>query len=69
MTPTPVPKQLLRRTLVAKRYGVTPRTIINWQNSPELGFPRAIVIRKFNYFRVEELDLFDTAQRAGEAAE
>jgi hypothetical protein len=57
-------RTLMRRSKVAARYGVTTRTVINWENSPTLGFPKAVIIRTYHYFREDELDAFDAARRA-----
>jgi hypothetical protein len=57
-------RKLIRRSKVAARYGVTTRTIINWENSPSLNFPNAVIIRTYHYFDLEQLDRFDAERRA-----
>jgi hypothetical protein len=44
---------------VAERYGVVVRTIDNWLDDEELGFPKPIVINNRKYYVEDELDEFD----------
>lgn len=69
MPSMPSSKQLLRRARAARRNNVSVRTIQNWEDAKEFGFPKPIIIRRCKYFDTAELDAFDAAQRAGEAAE
>jgi MerR-like DNA binding protein len=50
---------------VAARYGVTVRTIGNWDRDEDLCFPRALVINKRKYRREDELDEFDRRASRG----
>jgi hypothetical protein len=55
-------KKLLPEAKVAERYGVTTVTLWRWDNDPDLGFPKPIVIRQRKYRDVEQLDAFDARQ-------
>jgi hypothetical protein len=44
---------------VAKRYGVCKRTLIRWDEHPEVGFPRPVWINDRKYRDAELLDAFD----------
>jgi hypothetical protein len=54
---------LLPRRLVAERYRVNVRTIVRWENDPDLRFPKPIEINKRRYFHEAELTLFDRTRR------
>jgi len=40
---------------VAKRGGITTKTVANYVNTPELGFPQPKIIRHRRFFRLSEL--------------
>jgi hypothetical protein len=44
---------------VARRYGVSVRTVERWSANPGLGFPAAIYIRHRRYRSVDALDAWD----------
>ena len=53
---------------VARRYGVHPSTLYNWDHDPALKFPKPIRINR-RKFRIEaELDAFDKARAAERAS-
>jgi hypothetical protein len=54
---------LLPRRLVSQRYGVNVRTIVRWENDPDLRFPQPIEINKRKYYHEAELTLFDRTRR------
>jgi predicted DNA-binding transcriptional regulator AlpA len=51
--------KLLPRREVAKRYGVTVRTVQRWEADPELEFPKPAHINGRSYFPERELEDFD----------
>jgi len=59
---------LLPRRLVAERYGVNVRTIVRWENDPDLRFPQPIEINKRQYYHEAELTLFDRTRRPASSA-
>jgi hypothetical protein len=59
---------LLPRHLVAERYRVNVRTIVRWENDPNLHFPQPIEINKRQYFHEAELTLFDRTRRPASSA-
>jgi hypothetical protein len=52
---------LLPRRLVAERYNVTTRTVVRWENDPDLRFPQPIEINKRRYYHEAELTAWDRA--------
>ena len=58
------PTKFLPDSKVRKRYGVCSMSIRRWERDLELGFPRAIVIRRRKFRAEAELDEFDARQRA-----
>jgi hypothetical protein len=54
---------LLPRRLVAARYGVNVRTIVRWENDPDLRFPQPITINQRQYFHEAELVVFERTRR------
>jgi hypothetical protein len=62
---------LLPDPKVAKRYGVSTRTLPRWDKTPGVGFPPPIIIRDRKYRDVAKLEQWDldNAQRAAAAAE
>jgi hypothetical protein len=55
---------LIPNPAVARRYGVTLRTIHRWDNDPALGFPKPININGRLYRDSDELDAFDRQRAA-----
>jgi predicted DNA-binding transcriptional regulator AlpA len=55
---------LLPTSAVAKRYGVSQRTIARWRTRPGLNFPQPVEIACRNYWSVMRLRTFDRARRA-----
>jgi hypothetical protein len=54
--------QLLPTPAVAKRYGVSTRSISRWGDDPDLGFPKPEVIKLRKYWRVSILRAWDRAR-------
>jgi DNA-binding transcriptional MerR regulator len=52
---------------VAERYGVVARTLRRWEENPELGFPKALLINRRKYRDEDELIAWERA-RATQAA-
>jgi DNA-binding transcriptional MerR regulator len=59
---------LLPRRLVAERYGVNPRTIVRWENDPNLRFPQPLTINNRQYYHEAELTMFDRTRRPTSSA-
>jgi DNA-binding transcriptional MerR regulator len=59
---------LLPRRLVAERYNVNVRTIVRWENDPDLRFPQPIEINGRRYFHEAELTSFDRTRRPASSA-
>jgi hypothetical protein len=59
---------LLPRRLVAERYNVNVRTIVRWENDPNLGFPQPIEINKRQYYHEAELSVFERTRRPASSA-
>jgi hypothetical protein len=55
--------QRLPTRAVATRYGVSTRSIERWTASPDLGFPRPLIINGRKYWAEVELDDFDKSDR------
>jgi hypothetical protein len=49
------PNARVPKRKAAERNGVSVRTISRWENDPELGFPRPIIINKRCYYDEAEL--------------
>src|SRR5262245_35685812 len=47
---------------VARRLNVTTRTLVRWDETPELNFPPVIVVRKRRYRKIADLDAWEKAQ-------
>jgi hypothetical protein len=54
----------LPRSAVAQRYNVTPRTIVRWENDPDMNFPKSREIRNRHYTDQRELDDYDAVEVA-----
>jgi len=65
---------LLSEKRVAERYSVCTRTLIRWDETPELGFPPPILINRRRYLELIKLEKWEklkaqrAAQRETEAA-
>jgi hypothetical protein len=57
--PPPSKDRLLPTLAVAKRYGVTSRTIIRWRDDPALSFPQPEKINLRLYWRELRLSAWD----------
>jgi hypothetical protein len=69
MTAEQPSRKLVPDPEVCRRYDIHPSTLNNWDNTPDLNFPRPVRIRKRKY-RVEvELDRFDRERAAERDAE
>lgn len=55
--------ELIGRPQLAKRWNMSSRGLIRWENDPQLNFPKAIIIRNKNYFVVDEVEAW-ARQRA-----
>lgn len=53
---------------VEQRYQRTRMTIYRWENDPEMGFPKPIVINGRKYHEETQLDAWDQARICGAAA-
>jgi len=51
--------------MVAKRYGVTLRTVNRWEENPALEFPPALYINNRKYRDAEALDEWDASRVTG----
>ncbi len=52
----------LSLSVVAKRYGVHPRTIERWTEDDTLQFPKPLYIRRRRYFRAGDLAAWEEIQ-------
>jgi hypothetical protein len=55
-------QQKLGTTTVARRYGVSKRTVERWLEDPDLGFPVPMDINGRRYFDLHELEQFERAR-------
>lgn len=55
----------LPRPQVAKRYGVTERTVARWQADLTLNFPKPMEVRSRLFFAVEGLEAWERARALG----
>jgi predicted DNA-binding transcriptional regulator AlpA len=53
--------KLIPDPAVARRYGITLRTLYRWEKNPTLGFPPAARINGRKYRRVDDLAAWDRA--------
>jgi regulator of protease activity HflC (stomatin/prohibitin superfamily) len=58
---------LLPERIVAERYGKHIRTLKRWDQTPGLGFPPPIVIRKRRYRDADAIAAWEKAQAAKSA--
>lgn len=54
--------------LVWERYGVTSMTLWRWLRDEEMRFPRPVYLGRFRYWRVADLEAWETAQAERSAA-
>jgi hypothetical protein len=47
---------------IAERFDVSDKTIARWERNPELGFPRATLINKRRFFRLDEVEAWERSQ-------
>lgn len=66
--PLPAPDVRLPTKAVAKRYDVTIRTVERWSDNPALGFPKPIVVNARKYFRLSELEAWESKHEAAVAS-
>jgi predicted DNA-binding transcriptional regulator AlpA len=57
-------RRLIPDPEVCRRYRIHPSTLRNWDNDPDLKFPKPVRIRKRKHRYDDELDAFDAAQAA-----
>lgn len=55
---------LLPATPVRARYGVSSMTIFRWLADPTLGFPQPLRIRRRRYWRLADLQAFESRHEA-----
>ena len=58
----------LPTTKVARRYGVTPRSIERWEADEQLGFPKALRINTRKYWSLGDLEIWERQRAAAEPA-
>ena len=58
------PRRLIPDPEVCRRYSVHSSTLRNWDNDPDLNFPKPIRINKRKFRDEAELDKFDRARAA-----
>src|SRR5262245_45071076 len=56
------PTGYLAEAEVVRRLNVTTRTLVRWDETPELNFPPVIVVRKRRYRKIADLDAWEKAQ-------
>jgi len=47
---------------IAERFDVSDKTIARWERNAELGFPRATLINKRKFFRLDEVEAWERSQ-------
>lgn len=55
-------RRLVPDAEVARRYGVHPSTLVNWDKNEALGFPPPVQINNRKYRYSDKLDAFDEAR-------
>ncbi|MGO9049932.1 MAG: hypothetical protein ACLP19_17080 [Xanthobacteraceae bacterium] len=45
-----------------------PRSIERWQDNPELDFPKPLIVNRRKYWALEDLERWERARAAGQAA-
>lgn len=61
MTKRDTDPKYLPEVKAAARYGVCTRTLLRWDDNPELGFPPCFMILGRRYREVDALDAWDRA--------
>lgn len=62
------PQAFLTGPQVQARYQKSHVTIWRWVRDPALGFPAPLQINRLNYWRLADLEAWEAAQAAKEAA-
>jgi len=62
------PDDLLPAAHVLKRFGVSDMTLHRWLTNPKLNFPQPIRINARRYWRVAELQAFESRQSSKQEA-
>jgi len=60
--------QLITNKALARRIGVTTRTIFRWGDDDALQFPAPCVINNRRYYSIDQVEAWFAARRAGGAA-
>jgi MerR HTH family regulatory protein len=55
-------RRRLTRGQVARRFGVTTRTLRRWEKRPELGFHKVIIMNGRGYLDEDEIEAYALAQ-------
>lgn len=58
----------LSRPKVLRRYDITDMTLWRWEHDNQLCFPKSILIRDRNYFRITQLEQWERKQAAATAS-
>jgi hypothetical protein len=53
---------------IAARFDVSDKTITRWERDPRLGFPRATLINKRRFFRLDEVEAWERSQASHNSA-
>jgi len=57
--------ELIPNAKVARRLGVTVRTMFRWTAQPELCFPKPCIINSRRYFSAAEIDAWQASRKPG----
>jgi hypothetical protein len=52
-------RKWISRPGMAKRFGVTPRTVFTWEKNPPPGYPLPVDIHGYKYYCEEEIAAFE----------
>jgi hypothetical protein len=52
-------RRYLSRGEIAKRFGVSSRTVRRWEKNEKLDFPPVIMMSKRGYFDLDEIEAFE----------
>ena len=61
--------ELIPNAKVAKRLGVTVRTVFKWTAQPDLNFPKPCFVNSRRYFSAAEIDAWQASRKAGAVAQ
>jgi predicted DNA-binding transcriptional regulator AlpA len=61
--------ELIPNAKVARRLGVTVRTMFRWTAQPELCFPKPCIINSRRYFSAAEIDAWQASRKPGAVAQ